>query len=424
MKKVLRRVLLLLVRLYGAAGARAAAQQARQPISNKLRILLVRPDHLGDLVLTTPVIHALRTATPEAHITMMVGPWSKEVVARHSELDQVLTCRFPGVRGPHEKSLRPLLLLQVAKQLRQGNYDFAINLLDRSWWSSALLYLARIPRRTGYATKFSTPFLTQAVPLPHVGHMTKSCLYLVSAGLQSLGYPSLQEPYTPERYPLHFTLTAEEQQWVTQLLNAKGIYPGTPIVVIHPGTSAAVKEWRSEAWANCVTILTQSSQDTTPIQFILTGAPAERPLLEEIASHTTAQTILVTDMTIGQLAALLERAQLVLGVDSGPLHLAVAQGTPTVRIYGPIDSRHFGPWGSRKQHVVIISTHRCPTCPAIPCGKLDFRPRELASHPCVRLVPEQQVLDAIAENFPTVVNNRLSSDSMSMGGGARSRQEV
>ena len=118
-------------------------------------------------------------------------------------------------------------------------------------------------------------------------------------------------------------------------------------------------------------------------------------MLEEIASGMTSPPLLVTDATVGQLAALLQRAQLALGVDSGPLHLAVAQGTPTIHIFGPTDPRIFGPWGMPQRHIVIASTQRCPTCPSIPCGRLDFRPEELVAHPCVRLVPEQQVEEAI-----------------------------
>ena len=119
-------------------------------------------------------------------------------------------------------------------------------------------------------------------------------------------------------------------------------------------------------------------------------------MLEEIADTMATRPVIISDMTVGQLAALLQRAMLALGVDNGPMHLAVAQGTPTLQIFGPTDPRIFGPWGKPEQHIVIASTHRCPTCPVIPCERLDFRPNELPAHPCVRLVSEQQVEEAIA----------------------------
>ncbi len=189
--------------------------------------------------------------------------------------------------------------------------------------------------------------------------------------------------------------TPAEQAWVTERLNKEGISSDTPIVVIHPGAGAAVKLWRTEAWSVCANALPGLLTSATPVRIMLTGSKGERPMLEEIASGMTSPPLLVTDATVGQLAALLQRAQLVLGVDSGPPHLAVAQGTPTIHIFGPTDPRIFGPWGIPRRHIVIASTQRCPTCPSIPCGRLDFRPEELVAHPCVRLVPEQQVEEAI-----------------------------
>src|SRR5260370_28186808 len=123
-------------------------------------------------------------------------------------------------------------------------------------------------------------------------------------------------------------------------------------------------------------------------------------MLEEIGDGMESPALLVTSATIGELAALLGRALVVLSVDSGPLHLAVSQGTPTVQLFGPTDPRIFGPWGTRERHIVLASTHRCPTCPTIPCGRLDFRPQELANHPCVRLITEQQVLEAVNQAPP------------------------
>lgn len=396
MKQFLRRLILLLVRVVGAPGALAHVGTGRQRVGRSPRLLLLRPDHLGDLVLTTPVLQALRKQAPDASITMMVGPWSSAIVARHPAIDRLLTCSFPGFQRAPQRALAPyILLFRTARQLRHGHYDLAINLRPDFWWGAALLYLAGIPRRVGYAVPPGQPFLTDALPLQTPEHATVSSLSLANAALRSLGYPALIEPYTPEQYPLHFVPTPQEEQWVTARLRQAGIAAETPLVVIHPGTGAAVKQWRPEAWAHRADALAPSSFFPQPPALVLTGNPAERPLLEEIAQKMNSQPLLVTDASVGQLAALLKRAHLVLGVDNGPLHLAVAQGSPTLAIFGPTDPRIFGPWGPPQHHLVIASTHRCPSCPTIPCGRLDFPPADLAQHPCVRLVPEKRVEEAI-----------------------------
>lgn len=396
MKHLLRALLLLMIRFIGIPGAYTAAREARKPPVSQPRILLIRPDHLGDLVLTTPVLNALKEQIPDAHITMMVGPWSSEVVARHPAIDKLITCPFPGFQRVPQQLLAPYtLLLSTAKQLRRGNYDLAINLRPDFWWGAALLYLARIPRRIGYAIQPGTPFFTQALPFPPAELATISSLRLASASLEALGCPPLAEPYTPERYPLQFIPTADERTWIAKRLVATGIDAQTPVVVIHPGTGAAVKLWRSEPWAHIADTLAASPTFSIPARIILTGGKHERTLLEEIARQMTVTPLLLSDTTVGQLAALLERAEIVLGVDNGPLHLAVAQDTPTLQIFGPTDAHIFGPWGDPKRHIVIASTHRCPTCPAIPCGRLDFHPEELSAHPCVKLVTEQEVIEKL-----------------------------
>ncbi len=402
MKQLLRTVILALLRVFGLPGAMKAAHRARTAVntSGAPRILLIRPDHLGDLVLTTPVLYALKLHLPEATITMMVGPWSSEVVARHPAIDRLIPCPFPGFQRTPQKPLAPyILLFNVAQQLRRGHYDLAINLRPDFWWGAALLYLAQIPQRIGYAIAPGTPFLTRALPFSPPEHATVSNLRLVSAALEVLGQPPLEKPLTPERYPLQFIPTAEEHQWVIVRLAQADISSDTPIVIIHPGTGASVKLWRVEAWSAIASALPGLLTTSPPPRIILTGSTGERPMLAEIAQgmqEKTSPALLLTDMTVGQLAALLQRACLVLGVDSGPLHLAVAQGTPTLHIFGPTDPRIFGPWGKAERHVVVASTHRCPDCPCIPCGRLDFRPEELPKHPCVRLIPEQQVEAAIA----------------------------
>ncbi len=242
-------------------------------------------------------------------------------------------------------------------------------------------------------------FLSHTLPLQAPELATVSSLRLASAGLQALGYAPLPEPYTPESYPAVFQPGEEEQRQVAERLRSAGIDGQTPVIVIHAGTGAAVKLWRNEAWSRCadevVKLLSARLTNAIPARIILTGSKNERPMLEEIAVGIAGPALVMTDLTVGQLAALLGRASLALGVDNGPLHLAVAQGTPTVGIFGPTDSRIFGPWGSTERHKVVASMHLCATCPAIPCGRLDFTPEELPRHPCVRLVTEEEVLTAV-----------------------------
>lgn len=408
---MLRVLMLAFVRIVGFPGAMRAARRANQLLSGTPHILLVRPDHLGDMVLTTPIFHALRTSLPNAQITLMVGPWSSQVVARHPDIDRLISCSFPGFRRASQNPFMPyVMLFRVARQLRRQRYDLAINLRPDFWWGAALLYLARIPRRVGYALAPGTPFLNRALPFIMPEAATVSSLHLISAALETLGVAPLAEPYTPEQYPTQVAITEEEEDWMSARLQQEGIDATTPIVVIHPGTGAAVKLWRDQAWVHCANALPSLLTSATPARIILTGSESERPMLERIAADITPPPVMISDMSIGQLAALLKRATLALGVDNGPMHLAVSQGTPTIHIFGPTDPRIFGPWGAPERHIVIASTTRCPGCPAIPCGRLDFSPQELPEHPCTKLVTEESVKQAIvsllrAEDICHTTNN-------------------
>lgn len=396
--------MLALVRLLGTRRAGQVARSAGASSPDAPRILIIRPDHLGDLVLTTPVLHALKQQLPNAQLTMAVGPWSSEIVARHPDIHRLLVLAFPGYTRAPQKPFAPYILLwSVAKQLQRGHFDLAINLRSDFWWGAALLYLAGIPRRVGYALHPGTPFYTHALPFNTHEHATISSLRLASASLQALGHAPLPEPFTPQHYPLAFKPQQEEQEQVRVLLMREGIDGTIPLVVIHPGTGAAVKLWRGDGWAYCADRVAAHLTSAAPARIILTGSKHERPLLEEIAlklqgiQGMLVAPLLLTTLTIGQLAALMERATLVLGVDNGPLHIAVAQGTPTLHLFGPTDPRVFGPWGSTDRHRVLASTHRCPACPAIPCGRLDIPPRALPAHACTRKISEQQVWAVIQD---------------------------
>ena len=355
--------------------------RARRP-SRISRILLIRPDHIGDLLFTTPALRLLRTEFPQAHITSLVGPWGSEVMERNANVDQVLVCPFPGfTRQPKPSFLQPYALLgRHARLLQEQGYDLALVLRFDHWWGVLLAYWAGIPQRIGYALPELRPFLTQPISYTPGHHEVVQNLTLIRAACQR------KEPSIEEAGPLEFNPSAEDNRLATRYLAERGIEPETPLIVIHPGAGAPVKLWRAEGFAQ----VGDSLVERYKARLLVTGSSKEEGLAREIASHMRSEPLIAAGQTtLGEMAALMAHADLVIGVDSGPMHLAVAQGVPTIHLYGPVDHRAFGPWGDLRRHRVVISDLDC-----IPCNRLDYTPEELEKHPCVRLITVEEVLDA------------------------------
>jgi lipopolysaccharide heptosyltransferase II len=350
-------------------------------------ILLIRTDHLGDLLFTTPALRALREAFPQARITYLVGPWAEAVVTSNPCIDEVMLCPFPGfTRQPKKSVIEPYVVLRrYARLLREKKFDLAVVLRFDHWWGALLAYLARIPRRVGYDIAGVKPFLTDAVPYVPVRHEVEQNLALAEAVSGQL--PLRRSDGQPSQgFPLEFPLSAQDRESAAHYLAEQGVRDDDPLVCIHSGAGAPVKLWRTEGWARVADVLTERYG----ARVILTGSASEEPLVQAIAERMASQPIVAAGQTtLGQLAALMARCHLILGVDSGPLHLAVAVGTPTVHLYGPVDSRTFGPWGDPARHVVLTSDMDC-----IPCNRLDYRVDELENHRCVWDISEAQVTEA------------------------------
>ena len=134
----------------------------QSPISN---LILIRPDHLGDLLFSTPTLRLLRQRYPSARITALVGPWGAPILAHNPHVDEIITLPFPGfARQPKPSPWQPYALVRRwARQLR-GRYDLAFILRFDHWWGALLAYLARVPLRVGYAVPEVAPFLSHALP--------------------------------------------------------------------------------------------------------------------------------------------------------------------------------------------------------------------------------------------------------------------
>lgn len=341
------------------------------------KVLVIRPDHLGDVLLSLPSFRLLRVALPEAHITALVGPWSRAVLAACDVVDSIRTCPFPGfTRRPKGFPWNPYLLLRrEARRLRQEGFDVSLNLRPDFWWGAMLAYLAGIPNRIGYDVPECLPFLSQALPHRPSQHHVEQSLGLVRALVG-------EEASCPTG--LFFPISPEEESFAHEQTRC---WPGHgPLVIIYPGSGAPVKLWRPQGFAQVADALTERYG----ARIVITGGPGEEALVRAVAHAASHPPYILLGASLGQIAALLRLSALAVGLDSGIMHLAVAMGTPTVHLYGPVDRATFGPWGPAEKHLVVTSD-----LPCIPCNRLDYRPRELSQHPCVRDIPPSKALQAI-----------------------------
>jgi heptosyltransferase-2/heptosyltransferase-3 len=343
--------------------------------------LLIRPDHLGDMLLTMPAIRALRQAKhlpQSAKFVGLVGPWAAEAMSAYPEIDLVLTLPFPGfTRRPKEYSLSTPYSMAVrwARKVRQLRAETAIILRPDHWWGAMLAYMAGIPRRVGYDLPDVRPFLTERIPYQH-DHAV-----LLSMGLVE----DWTGPIDVADIDYSFPVVEADRTYVTELLEALQVPADRPLVVIHPGAGAPLKRWMPENWATVADRLADKLRATV----VFTGSDREHTVIWQIMDRMRRQGVSVAgDTNISQLAALYERAAIVLGPDSGPLHLAVASGAPTVHLYGPADPAEFGPWGDSRRQVVVTSNIACR-----PCRILDWPGDAPENHPCIRDITVPQVID-------------------------------
>lgn len=352
---------------------------SRHTPRDKRRILLIRPDHLGDVLLTTPAIQMLRAIYPHAEIHVLVGPWAASILDNLSDIDLVLTIPFPGfTRSEKLAASQPYTFaVQTARRLRRIGYTDAIIFRPDHWWGAWVAKMAGIPVRIGYNQVDVTYFLTHRIHFEHT-HAVVQSLRLVEA----LTHRQIKS----DDVRLDFVTTASQEAFVAGYLAEWNVPDSKAIFCIHPGSGTKVKQWLPSKWAEVADVLSKQFR----AQVVFTGGDHELSLIQDIIMKMTAPAIIMAGNTdIGHVAALYKRAKLVLGPDSGPLHLAAAVGTPTVTLYGPADPIEFGTWGDPAYHHQLTTEITCR-----PCRVLDWSHDDLKYHPCVRDIRVADVLSA------------------------------
>lgn len=353
---------------------------APEPPDRRPRILVLRPDHLGDLLLTLPALRLLRRSFAESHITCLVAADVLPITERAVDIDRSLPLPFTLDDPPPDP--RSLEIRLAARSLR-GRFDLAILPRPNDPWSGALAAAAKIPVRIGHRQAGTLRFLTHSYAEDPKRHVAAEAEALVRHGATLLGgSPSAHHGLEG---PL-LELIPEDHAGAESVLSRLGIGEDRAIIV-HPAAGWQLKTWPVDRWAATVSEL----RDRLGFPILLAGRPADGETLATIRG-ASRDVHLVIGVPIGVLAALHLRARLVVGMDSGALHLAALLGTPVVGLFGPFAPQRFGPVGGTRTAAIWrgIACSPCGTLEAPPCGAS-------AAPACLRAVTPEEVVAAAVE---------------------------
>ena len=297
------------------------------------RFLVVRLSSIGDIVHTLPAVAALGQACPEAEIHWAVEKRYAVLVEGNPYVHRVLKFdtlgwrRSLGSRATLEEMVRSVL------EMRRQEYHTAID-FQGLIKTGFLARLSRAHRRLGLEKKWlreplAAIFYTDRVGAVRRRHAIEESLALV----EHLGAPRVE----PAHWQFPLPRTTDGDRMVTERLQSLG---ARDFIVINPGGGWISKRWAPENYADLIRRL----EPELPWHFLLTGSPAEEPVIQEIIRRAGTPRTSYFAATLVELIALERRARLFVGGDTGPLHLAAAVGTPIVAIYGPTDPARNGPF--------------------------------------------------------------------------------
>ncbi len=345
--------------------------------SSAENVLCVRLDYMGDVLMTSPALRAVKQSRPGRRVTLLTSPSGAAIAGLIPEIDDVIVYDAPWLKAtaPRDSS-RPEF--EMIERLR-GKFDAAIifTVYSQNPLPSAMLcYLADIPLRLAHCHENPYQLLTDWVkdgePEEFVRHEVRRQLDLVA----TVGYRA-----EDERMSLRVPADACER--VQQLLMTQGVDVTKPWLVIHPGATAPSRRYQPEGFAAAARTLAQERG----YQVLFTGSGGERELVEAIRAAMDAPShSLVDQLSLPELAALISLAPLLISNNTGPVHIASAVGTPVVDLYALTNPQHT-PWSVPNR--VLFHDVPCKYCYKSVCP--------LGHNNCLRLVPPDAIVSAVDE---------------------------
>jgi lipopolysaccharide heptosyltransferase II len=299
------------------------------------RILVIRTDLMGDVVLSLPAVHALHRAYPAAQIDMLVLPANVGVIKHDSAIAHIVTYD-PNIWRRPNAFLTPTsyrAFLGLIRGLRAARYDLCLSLAGD--WASVFAFLSGARRRVGYRGEAYPFFMTDPLPGRRYHIQQHEVDYI--AGLARAAGGMIEGD---QREPV-LAISDQARTEVKALLQANDVGEGDLLIAAHVGaTNGLAKRWPISHWAALADLL----MSELGAKVVLTGAASDADITGAVVARMRQTPLDFTGKTtIPQLAALLARCDLVISGDSGPLHLAGAVGRPVIALHGPTDPGLSGP---------------------------------------------------------------------------------
>ena len=342
------------------------------------RILCVRLDTIGDVLMTTPAISALKTSSRSRHITLMTSSAGSAISSLLLDIDDLIVYDSPWLKATAKRkdSTPEYAIIDL---LRERNFDAAVifTVYSQNPLPTAFLcYMAGIPLRLAHCHENPYQLLTNWIKDPEPEQFTR---HEVQRQLDLVA--SVGSKIADKRLKIRIPNIAKSS--VQLLLKEIGIDLQQPWIVIHPGASAISRRYPPESFA----IVAQKLVKDCHIQVVFTGTEPEQDLVESIRCEMRSPSYsLVNRLNLGELTALIDAAPLLISNNTAPVHIAAAVGTPVVDLYALTNPQHT-PWEVPNR--VIFHDVPCRICYKSICPE--------GHHNCLRLVEPERVVNAALE---------------------------
>jgi heptosyltransferase-3 len=327
-------------------------------------VLIIKLRYIGDVLLATPTVRAIKAARPDVRVTMMVNRGTEDVLSGNPDMDEIVILDKGSLAAQW----------RFIAGLRRRRFDTVIELTDGDR-SAFLSWISGAPVRIGFNDehRWRGRCYTQVIqPVPGMRHRIDRDLEVLKPINIQAGSKDLQ-----------LWLTPEEEDSADQLLDQLGVQRSQSIVMLQPGARYWFKAWPPERFAE----LADRLMSQYGYQVLIGGSDQDIDLAQQIQQMAKSRLIIMAGRTtIKQFAAIAKKSALFIGSDSGAMHIASAVGTPVVALFGPSSPREWGPRGGPVE--VLYKELDCRSCFHPTCTR--------GEQNCMRLITIDEVMMAAA----------------------------